>query len=114
MDVIRQPGRKPGTPKSGGRKAGTPNRIQKRDLLARIIALEKAVADLARKGWTLIEVGESAEPEGISFFDLKPGRCKWPLSEPVPISSARFCGRQCLPKSKWCAEHAAIAVQERP
>jgi hypothetical protein len=46
----RKRGRPSGLPKTGGRKAGTPNKLSRRDLLARIVALEKAVADLARKG----------------------------------------------------------------
>ncbi|SRR5258708_40085822 len=113
MDVIRsKPGRPTGRPKTGGRRKGTPNRLRRRDLLARIVALERAVADLTRKGWTLEDVGEMAEPDGVSFFDLGPGRCRWALTELIPISSARFCGRKCVGDTSWCAEHAAIATQE--
>ena len=124
MDVTRKPGPpngvsgnpatrfKPGRPKTGGRRKGTKNRIQKRDLADRVAALERAVADLTRKGWTFEAVGEMAGPAGVSFFDLKPHRCRWALTELIPISDARFCGERCLPGKAWCAEHVEVATRE--
>lgn len=51
--------------------------------------------------------------EPVAFFDIRYGQCKWPLTEVVPISDFRFCGRECLAGLSWCAEHARLAVQER-
>jgi hypothetical protein len=55
-------------------------------------------------------VDELSGQQPVGFWDIKYGQCKWPLTEVVPLSEFRFCGRQCVAGLSWCPEHALVAT----
>lgn len=51
-------------------------------------------------------------PEGqrVSFIELTPALCHWPIGDPVE-SDFHFCGGSALPSLPYCASHCRIAYQ---
>jgi hypothetical protein len=50
------------------------------------------------------------DEQPVAFFDIRYGQCRWPLTDIVPISDFRFCGRECVAGLSWCEEHAELAL----
>ncbi len=106
MDVIRKPGRPKGSPKTGGRKRGTRNKLRKLDILDRIVRLEIEVEELKRRR------KPEASARGVDLWAVGAGQCRWPSTDIIPISDFRFCGRECVAGLSWCHEHARLAIAE--
>jgi hypothetical protein len=49
---------------------------------------------------------------GVGFFDIGWDGCRWPMTEVVPISDFKFCGRR-VSCGSWCSVHADQAIQPR-
>jgi GcrA cell cycle regulator len=53
----------------------------------------------------------SPHPDGcvpVSFWDVTAMQCRWPLTDPAPISDFRFCGAPAVSIFGYCAHHMRI------
>lgn len=51
--------------------------------------------------------------EGVSFFDIREGQCKFPLwdfNNTTPIHEKRFCGCTRVGTTSWCAKHLRVVA----
>jgi hypothetical protein len=45
----------------------------------------------------------------VTFIELRPSMCRWPIGDPQHFETFRFCGSSCLPEESYCKAHTEIA-----
>jgi hypothetical protein len=50
---------------------------------------------------------------GVGFWAVRRDQCRWPLTDILPISDFKYCGKEVVCRC-WCAVHADQALRPHP
>lgn len=83
----------------------------------KVARLPRVKSTRVPKSPTVVALVEPPPPElppdreGVPFFDIRPGQCRWPLwGRSTPISEKQFCGEPVIPGKSYCPSCRALSI----